>query len=125
MLYKFFADFIVLLHLAFILFVLFGGLLVYKKPKVGWLHAPVVIWGILISYFRWICPLTPLENYFRFNAGEQGYEGGFINHYIIPLIYPEGFGPAMGLAFAAIVITGNVIIYGLLFYSLKSKSNKD
>ena len=125
MLYKFLADFVLLLHLTFILFVMFGGLLVYKKPKFIWLHIPIVIWGILISLFRWVCPLTPLENYFRSIAGQEGFEGGFINHYIIPLIYPEGFGPDMGIIFAIIVFTGNGIIYGLLIYSLKRKQDKD
>ena len=121
MLYKFLADFILLIHLIFILFALFGGLLAFKNTKIIWLHIPVVIWGVLISIFRWVCPLTPLENYLRFNAGQQGYEGGFISHYIIPLIYPEGFGPALGMYFAIIVIVGNGIVYGLLIYSIKIK----
>ena len=69
--------------------------------------------------------LNSIENYFRIKAEQQGYETGFINHYIVPLIYPEGYGPGMGLIFAFIVLTGNGIIYGLLIYSLKRKKDKD
>lgn len=119
MFYKILADFILIFHLLFILFVLLGGLLAFKKPKVIWLHIPVFIWGVLISIFRWVCPLTPLETYLRLNAGQEGYEGGFISHYIIPIIYPDDFGPVMGMYYAIIVIACNVIIYSLLICSIK------
>ena len=82
------ADGLVLFHLAFILFVLFGGLLTLKWPRVMWLHLPAVAWGISVEVLP--CPLTRWENLFRHLAGQDGYGGGFIEHYILTLIYPAG-----------------------------------
>ena len=81
--YKLLADVVLLSHLVFILFVLFGALLVYKWPWFAWIHIPIALWGMLISFVGWVCPLTPLENYFRKMAGQLGYEGSFIEHYIM------------------------------------------
>jgi hypothetical protein len=89
MIYRLAADGLLLLHLLFIVFVMAGGLVVRWKPAVAWMHAPAAIWGMLIEFVGWICPLTPLENHFRELSGAQGYSGGFIDHYLLPLIYPD------------------------------------
>ena len=119
MLYKFLADFVLILHFCFILFVVFGALLLFKYPKLIWLHFPVAVYGMLVSFFRWVCPLTPLENHFRLLAGEQGYEGGFIAHYILPVIYPEGMTTAMAVSMGVFVLFWNGIIYGVWIYRNK------
>lgn len=121
MLAKILADLVLLLHLAFILFVLFGVFIVFKKHKLAWVHVPVVIWGILISLFRWVCPLTPLENYFRMIAGEQGYEGGFIANYILPLVYPAGMTRELAISMGVFVLVWNGLLYVLLIYLIKKK----
>lgn len=83
------ADVLVLLHLAFVLFVVFGGLLVLWHRPTAWLHVPAALYGAAIEFFGWTCPLTPLEIRFRRLAGEEGYTGGFIDHYVRGLLYPE------------------------------------
>lgn len=105
------ADGVLLVHLAFILFVLLGGLLVWRWPRLAWLHLPAVAWGALIEYFGWICPLTPLENYFRQAAGAQGYSGGFIEHYLLPVVYPEGLARSGQLALGLLVLFVNALVY--------------
>lgn len=107
------ADLLVILHLAFILFVMLGGVLLFRWPWVAWLHLPAVAWGALIELIGWICPLTPLEQHFRQAAGEGGYSGGFIEQYLLPLIYPEGLTREIQLALGLLVIIFNAVIYGL------------
>lgn len=105
------ADFIVLLHFLFIVFVLFGGLLVLKWKWVAWPHIPAALWGALIVFAGWICPLTPLENMLRRAEGTTGYATGFIEHYLIPLIYPSGLTRGIQIAMGVVVILINVIVY--------------
>ena len=105
------ANALVLLHLAFILFVMAGGLLVAWKRKIVWLHLPAAIWGAAIEFMGWVCPLTPLENHFRRLSGEAGYEGGFIEHYLLPLIYPEVLTAATQTVLGALVLTINFLVY--------------
>ena len=112
MLYRFAADLVVLLHLAFILFVGAGGLLLPRWPRLLRVHLPVVLWGIAISIFQYPCPLTPLENWLRRRGGEVGYEGAFIDRYVVPLIYPEGLTPEMGPWIAATVAIVNLTAWG-------------
>src|SRR5690554_6401835 len=90
MVYSSLAVFILIVHGAFIAFVVLGGLLVLWKPRLMWLHLPALAWGATVVTMGWVCPLTPLENHFRSLAGQQGYDGGYIEHYLIALIYPEG-----------------------------------
>lgn len=87
MLWRMAADALVVVHLSFILFVLLGGLLLLRWPRLLWLHLPAVTWGIVVECLHLGCPLTPWENQLRRMAGQAGYEGGFIEHYLIPLIY--------------------------------------
>lgn len=102
------ADLLVVLHLTFILFVAAGGLLAIRWPRLAWVHLPAALWGALIELGGWICPLTPLENSLRLRAGEAGYAGGFIEHYILPLVYPPGLTRdiQIGLGIAVLVVNG-------------------
>ncbi|MDB5294728.1 MAG: rane protein, partial [Phycisphaerales bacterium] len=88
--YKLLADALVAFHFAFVAFVIGGGLLVLWRRRAMWLHLPAVAWGIWIETSGGICPLTPIENGLRLSAGEAGYEGGFVDHYIMPVLYPAG-----------------------------------
>lgn len=114
MLYRLAADAVVLLHLGFILFVLLGGLLVLRWPRLAWLHLPTVAWGMAVEFLHLYCPLTPLENHFRQAAGELGYDGGFIEHYLIPLIYPTGLTEAIQIGLGLAVLAINLPPYLLL-----------
>ncbi len=105
------ADGLLLLHLVFILFVMAGGLLVAWRPGLAWLHVPAVIWGAWIEFAGWICPLTPMENHFRERSGEQGYEGGFIEHYLLPLIYPDWLTVDARYVLGSLVVIVNGGIY--------------
>lgn len=115
MLYNVAATLIALLHLAFILFVLFGGFLVLKWPKLGWVHVPAAIWGVLIEFGGWWCPLTRWENALLRAAGRAGYDGGFVSHYIMPIIYPPGLTRPMEIAIGFLVLVVNVGVYVRVF----------
>lgn len=111
MVYWLLANALLLLHLAFILFVVAGGLLPAWKPQFVWLHAPAVVWGALIEFRGWICPLTPLENHFRRLSGESGYAGGFIEHYLLPVIYPEALTAITQYVLGGLLLAVNALIY--------------
>lgn len=108
------ADALVVLHLVFVFFVVLGGLGGIWKPKFLWLHLPALLWGVLIEFSGWICPLTPLENILRLKGGETGYAGGFVEHMIMPLLYPVGLTRTDQLLLGFSVIIINIIIYGLV-----------
>jgi hypothetical protein len=115
MFYRLAADAILIVHLAFVLFVVFGAALVLRWPKVMWVHLPAVVWGVLIEFSGWICPLTPLENSLRKLGGEAGYTGGFIEHYITAALYPDGLTRQIQLALGIAVALPNLLIYGWYF----------
>lgn len=106
------ADLVALIHLLFVVFVVLGGALVLRWPRVAWFHLPSAIWGALIEFAGWICPLTPLENRWRLAAGEAGYSGGFVDHYLLPVLYPAGMDRGVQLVLGGLVIVINVVIYG-------------
>src|SRR5919106_3475009 len=108
------ADLVVVLHFLFVLFVIFGGLLVLRWPKVAYVHLPVAVYGALIELVGWICPLTPLEKRLRERAGLEGYEGGFVEHYILPVLYPAGLSRGVQLVLGALVIAVNVAVYAVI-----------
>lgn len=112
--YQLLADIVLLAHLAFIVFVLGGGLLLLRWPRLVWLHLPALIWGVFVEVNGWVCPLTPLENYFRELAGGDMYRGDFIAQYLLPLIYPAGLTPAIQQMLAGVVIVINIIIYTVI-----------
>ena len=118
------ADLIVIIHFGFIFFVMFGGLLVMKWKWLIYLHLPAAIWGILIEFFWWACPLTTLENYFRHRDSEGEYSIGFIEHYIIPLIYPEGLTHEIQIMLGIGVILLNILIYIGCFKKWANQSGK-
>jgi hypothetical protein len=103
-----------LLHGTFILFVVAGGLLALRLPLAAAVHVPCAVWGAYIEFSGGICPLTPLEQRLRAAAGEAGYSGGFIEHYLLPLIYPAGLTPTVQLVLGCAVIVINIAVYGLV-----------
>ena len=122
--YVLFADLVLVLHATFILFVVFGGLLVFWRRSLIWLHIPAALWGILIELQGWVCPLTYLENDLRAAAGSSGYTGGFINHYLVPLIYPSGLTLEMQVMLGLAVLFVNVVIYILVWRNLRTKPDQ-
>jgi hypothetical protein len=114
MLYRWLADVVVLIHLAFVAFVLLGGVLALRWPVATWVHLPAAAWGALIEFAGWICPLTPLENAFRARAGDAGYAGGFVEHYVLRMLYPAGLTPSIQWVLGGLVIAVNVLIYALV-----------
>src|SRR5215470_12064692 len=90
MAYRVLADAVVLLHATFVAFVVLGGFLTWRWRWIGWVHVPCALWGVAIEYGGWICPLTPLENALRARAGLEGYREGFVEHYLLPILYPTG-----------------------------------
>ena len=115
MIYRIAADLVVLIHLAFVFFVMFGALAALRWPGVLWLHFPAATWGALIEFQGWICPLTPWENRLRTLGGQAGYAGGFIEHYILPLLYPAGLTRTVQLALGAVVLVVNGLLYALVW----------
>lgn len=111
MIHRLLADAVLVLHLGFILFVVLGGFLVLRRPRLAWLHAPVFLWGAAIEFGGWICPLTPLEKWLRELGGEGAYAGGFVEHYVTALIYPEGLTRNIQLLIGAGVLAINAAIY--------------
>jgi len=109
--YRLLADAVVLLHAAFVLFVVLGGLLVLGWQRLAWVHLPIVAWGAGIEFLGGICPLTPLENHWRRLAGEGGYPGGFVEHYVIALLYPAGLTRGVQLALGGLVLAVNTAVY--------------
>lgn len=105
------ADAVVVAHAAFVMFVVAGGLLVLRWPRVAWVHLPAAAWGALIEFAGWICPLTPLEIHLRAIAHEPGYPGDFVARYLLPIIYPEGLTREVQFALGAVVILVNAAIY--------------
>ena len=114
MLYRLLANAVVIVHALFILFVLCGGFLAWRWRWIAAIHIPCAAWGILIEYRGGICPLTPLENALRARAGQEGYSGGFVEHYLLPAIYPSGLTPRVQLLLGTFVLVINVLAYALL-----------
>ena len=108
----FLANSLVILHLCFILFVVTGGLLTLRWRWIPYLHIPAVLWGAYIEFFNIICPLTPLEQELRQRAGQAGYSGGFIEHYLIPIIYPPGLETWHQLVLGLMAVIINLTVYG-------------
>ena len=114
MIYKLLADAVFLAHLAFVLFVVLGGVAVWWMPRLAWLHLPAVAWGALIEFAGWICPLTPWEQSLRQLAGDRGYAGGFIEHYLLPILYPQELTRDVQLALGVLVLVINATAYALI-----------
>jgi hypothetical protein len=109
--YGLLADLLVVVHLAFVLFVVAGALLVVRWRALIWVHVPCVLWGALIEFGGWVCPLTPLENHWRVLGGQAGYAGGFVEHYLLPVLYPPSLTRGVQVVLGVIVLTINVAAY--------------
>jgi len=110
--YSLLADLVLIVHLAFVLFVLCGGLLVLRWRWIAWLHLPAAIWGAVVEFTGWICPLTPLENWLRVRGDSTGYAGDFLSYYLLALLYPEGLSRPIQLLLGILVIAVNLGVYG-------------
>ena len=110
-LYRVLANAVVVFHALFIVFIVFGGFLAWRWRRVALVHVPAAIWGVLIEYRGWICPLTPLESSLRVKAGQSGYSGGFVEHYLLPAIYPSGLTPRIQAGLGTLVLVVNVVAY--------------
>ena len=115
MIYSVLAASAAVLHFAFILFVIGGAFLLLQWPKLMWIHLPAAVWGVLIEWFSWYCPLTKWENYFLQQAGRAGYSGGFVAHYIMPVIYPAGLTRGHEIVIGVFVLVLNAGIYMRVF----------
>lgn len=122
MLYRLLADLVVLLHAGFVLFVVLGGLCALRWPRAVWLHLPAALWGAGIAFLGGICPLTPLENHFRHLGGEAGYSGGFVEHYVLPALYPEGLTRGVQVALGLFVVLFNVVVYTIIYNKRADRS---
>ena len=114
MVYRALADCVVLVHAAFVAFVMLGGFLAWRWRAVVWAHVPAAVWGAAIEYAGWTCPLTPLENALRARAGLEGYRGGFVEHYVVPLLYPAGLTRPAQAVLGTLVVVVNVVAYTVL-----------
>lgn len=101
-------------HFAFVLFAVFGGFLAYADARWAWLHVPAVAWAAVVNLAGWTCPLTPLEQILRRRASIEGYEGGFVAHYIAPLVYPAGMPRRLELTAGISITAWNALVYGAL-----------
>lgn len=111
-----FADVVVVLHLLFVMFALLGGVLVLWRPIIAMIHLPAAAWAAWVEFTGTICPLTPLENRWRTGAGAAGYDGGFVEHYLIPALYPEGLTSRMQIVFGLVVVVVNASLYGFAWW---------
>lgn len=110
--YAILADLLLVFHFGFVCFVVAGGLLVLKWRRLMVLHLPAVAWGALIEFQGWLCPLTPWEQQLRLAAGQAGYQGSFVEHYLLPVLYPAGLDRDMQLILGSMVIAINAVVYG-------------
>jgi hypothetical protein len=108
---RWFADVVLLIHFAFVLFVVLGGLLALRWPRVAYVHIPVALYGATIEFLGFVCPLTPLEIWLRRRGGEAGYRGGFVEHYIVSALYPTGLTREIQLGLGVAVLLVNAIVY--------------
>ncbi len=115
MIQRFLADAVLVFHFAFVLFVVLGGFLAWRWPRLAWVHLPVAAWGAAIEFGGWICPLTPLEKWLRELSGEGAYAGGFIEHYVTRIIYPDGLSRGVKIAIGAGVVAVNLAAYLVLW----------
>ena len=114
MVYRFLADLVVVVHLAFVLFVVAGGFLVLRWPRMAWAHVPAAVWGVVVEWTGWICPLTPLENWLLAHGGSAGYSGGFVERYLLPALYPASLTRRVQILLGAGALAANLIAYALV-----------
>ena len=118
--YALLADLVLILHATFIVFAIFGGLLVLWRRQFIWLHVPAASWGVVIELRGWVCPLTYLENDLRVTAGGRGYAGGFVDHYLVPLVYPPALTHETQIMLGLALLLVNVFIYTLVWRKFRT-----
>ena len=121
--YELAADLTLIVHFAFIIFVVFGALLFFVSTKIIYVHVPALIWGIYIELTHSVCPLTYLENWFLQKANLTTYSEGFIQNYLVPIVYPKHLTDNLQIYFAIVLIVANMIMYGLIISKSKKKLN--
>ena len=114
MLYRFLADVVLVIHLGFVLFVVVGGFLVLRWPRAAWVQLPAAVWGVLVEWSGWVCPLTPLENWLRAHGGAAGYPGGFVEHYLLLVLYPASLTRGAQILLGAVALAANLVAYALV-----------
>ena len=123
--YGLLADVVVLLHLMFVLFVLLGGLLALKWPRIAWLHLPAAVWGAVVELTGWICPLTPLENWLRAQGGKVVDEHDFTAHYLLPILYPGDLTRDLQLLLGTVVVVLNAAVYWWLWHTQARSASRN
>lgn len=118
--YRILADLLALAHLAFVVFVVAGGFLALSRPRLAFVHLPAALWGALIEWAGWICPLTPLEVHLRRLGGEAGYSGGFVDHYLLPVLYPSGLTRSHQILLGVFVAALNLGVYAWMARRLRA-----
>ena len=113
------ATAVVLLHMAFVAFVVLGGLLALRWPRVAWVHLPAALWGALIALVGWVCPLTPLENWLRVRGGAAAYDTGFLEHYLLPILYPVSLTRGVQIATGVVVVVLNMLVYWRVLHAFR------
>ncbi len=124
MLYRLLADLVVALHFGFILFAVLGGLLAARRPRIAWVHGTALAWASSVEIFGLTCPLTPLEVALRLEAGLEGYSGGFIERYLVPVVYPPGLSRTSQWLLAGGLILVNAVIYGWVWRRRRNGSRR-
>ena len=119
--YSLLADLVVVVHVLFVAFVVLGGLPVLRWPRLAWAHVPAALWGALIEFAGWVCPLTPLENDLRRLGGQAGYEGGFVERYLLAVLYPHGLTRTHQLVLGLLVLAVNALAYACLWRRRKRR----
>ncbi len=119
MVYTILADLVVGLHVCFVIFVVLGAVLVLWKPHIAWFHIPAVFWGAGIEFLGWVCPLTPLENILRARGGDAPYATTFVEHYVMPVLYPTALDRNMQIGLGVIILGVNGIIYLFLLQKIR------
>jgi hypothetical protein len=122
MAYRLLADLVVVIHGAFVLFAVLGGLLVFRQRRWAWLHLPAFLWAGFIELTGGICPLTPLENRLRVLGGDSTYQGGFIDRYVMPFLYPDALTQAHQILLGSLVLVLNAVIYAVLWRRTRTKA---
>ena len=124
MVYRLLADLVLALHLCFIVFVILGALLAFRWPRIAWVHVPACVWGAALELFGLLCPLTPLENALRRAGGAADYTGGFVEHYLAPLVYPPGLTPRLQILLGVSVLLVNAGLYGYLIWIRRGRPRR-
>ena len=121
--YGILADLVLVAHLAFILFMALGGILWLRWSWFPWVHLPTALWGVLLEVRGWICPLTPLENWLRREGGAAGYEGGFVENYLLPIVYPAELTREVQIVLAVVLAATNVLTYATVAWLRRRRSS--